>query len=158
MVEEVGIVVEQISVGIVRVLCQKSSACQHCASMEACSLGEDNRSRVVEAHNPIGAKVGDRVRLSINAKTLLQSSFIVYIVPLIALIIGALTGESIGRYLVDGPDPNLLAALFGVAFLVGAFLVIKVGSRALPKESYLPRIVGLVSTEENFVAGLDHGN
>jgi len=119
-------------------------------------MGDDNTSKVVEAHNLIGAGIGDRVRLNVSTKTFLQSSFIVYIVPLIALLVGAIIGNLIGEQLHAGPDPNLLAAILGSAFMVGSFLVIKVGSRALPKEHYMPKIVSLVAAEDSLVTELQH--
>lgn len=147
MIEEIGTIVELKSKHTAAVLCKKSSACQHCASSGACQMGSDSRSMIVEVHNSLGAGIGDRVRIVTSSKSFLQSSFLLYIVPLIALVIGGVAGQLIGEYLGNGIDPNLLAALLGTAFLVGTFLVIKVGTRALPKETYMPRIVEIV--EEN---------
>jgi len=156
MMEEIGTIIELKGKNIALVLCRKSSACQHCASMEMCHVGDDNTSNVIEAHNLIGAGVGDRVKLNVSTKTFLQSSFIVYIVPLVALLVGAIAGNLIGEQLHAGPDPNLLAAILGSAFMIGAFLVIKVGSRALPKEHYMPKIVGRVTAEDSLVTELQH--
>lgn len=156
MMEEIGTVIELQGRSIARVLCRKSSFCEHCASMESCQISSDNTSKIVEAHNLIGANVGDRVKLNISSKTFLQSSFIVYIIPLLALLGGAIAGNQIGTQMHAGPDPNLLAAILGTAFMVGSFLVIKIGSRALPREHYMPKIVGLVAAEDSLVAELLH--
>ena len=141
MIEEFGTIVELKGKHVAVVLCAKSSFCTHCAAMGTCQIGSDNRSMLVEASNPLGAQVGDHVKLVTSSKSFLQSSFILYIVPLIALVAGALLGFGIGERLPNGPDPNLLSAIIGVAFLVGAFLVIRVGSRAIPPETFMPRIV-----------------
>jgi sigma-E factor negative regulatory protein RseC len=158
MMEEVGTVVELKGKNIAMVVCRKSSFCEHCASMEGCQMGDDNTNKMVEAHNLIGANVGDRVKLSVSTKTFLQSSFVVYIVPLLALLVGAVAGNLIAAQMHAGPDPNLLSAILGSAFLVGSFLVIKVGSRALPKEHYMPKIVGLVTAEDSLITELQHGH
>ncbi len=158
MMEELGTVVERKGKHIAVVLCRKSSSCQNCASAEGCQLGADNRSRLVEAHNPLGARVGDQVKLATSTKSFLQSSFMLYIVPLIALIIGAITGNLVGEHLVTGIDPNLLAALIGTAFLVGSFLIIRVGSRAIPKEAFMPRIIAIIPESESTVADTHHGH
>lgn len=148
MMEENGTVIELKSKHLAIVLCEKSSACKHCASMESCKVTEDdNRSMAVEAHNSIGAEVGDRVTLTISSKKFLGSSFMVYIVPLVALLIGAGIGQAIGTRLDSGIDPELLSAIFGVAFLVGTFMTIKVGSKAIPRESYLPRIARVLQED-----------
>lgn len=148
MMEENGTVIELKNKHLAIVLCEKSSACKHCASMESCKINEeDNRSMMVEAHNSIGAEVGDRVTLTISSKKFLGSSFMVYIVPLVALLIGAGIGQTIGARLDTGIDPELLSAIFGVAFLVGTFMTIKVGSKAIPRESYLPRIARVLQED-----------
>ena len=147
MIEEVGTIVELKSKAVAAVLCKKSALCEHCASAGLCHMGDDNRSMVVEAFNPLGAEVGDRVRLVTTTRSFLQSSFILYIVPLIGLVVGGALGEIIGLNLPVGIDPDLLAAIVGTVFLVGTFLLIRVGSRAIPRESYMPRITEIIGEE-----------
>jgi sigma-E factor negative regulatory protein RseC len=158
MLEEFGNVVELKGKMVAVVLCQKGSFCKNCASMQSCQVSDDNRSMLVEAHNVIGAAVGDRVRLVTSSKSFLQSSFLLYIVPLIALIIGAAAGHIVGERMPAGPDPNLLAALIGTAFLVGSFFIIRIGSRAIPKESFMPRITEILSADEALQEDLKHGH
>ena len=148
MIEEVGTIVELKSKSTALVLCQKSSMCKHCATSGACSVGSDNRSRTVEAFNMVGADIGDRVRIAASTKTFLQSSFLLYIVPLIALVIGAAVGGMVGETFDLGIDPNLLSAIFGVFFLAGSFLIIRVGSGALHSEEFMPRIVAVLREED----------
>jgi len=158
MLEEFGSVVELKGKETAVVLCQRSSFCQHCASMQSCQVADDNRSMLVEALNPLGAAVGDRVRLVTSTRSFLQSSFLLYIVPLIALVVGAVAGHQVGLRLAGGPDPNLLAAIIGTTFLVGSFFVIRVGSRAIPKEAYMPRIVEILEAESAGGEGAAHGH
>jgi sigma-E factor negative regulatory protein RseC len=144
MIEETGSIVELKGKQIAKVLCEKQSFCAHCASMESCQVGNDGRSRLVEAHNQLGAKVGDRVKLATSTRTFLQSSFILYIVPLLFLIVGAVSGQLVGSYVQLGIDPNLLSAILGVAFLCLSFVLIRVGSRAIPRETTMPRVVEIL--------------
>jgi sigma-E factor negative regulatory protein RseC len=60
--------------------------------------------------------------------------------------------------MAGGPDPNLLAALIGTAFLVGSFFVIRIGSRAIPKEAFMPRIAEILSADEALQEDLKHGH
>lgn len=140
MIVEHGTIVELKSAEIASVLCQKQSACQHCPSSGACQIGDDGKSMLVEAFNPIGAEVGDRVKVVTSTKHFLQSSFVLYIIPIIGLLIGAIAGQVIGEQVDLGIDPKLLSALLGVAFMVGTFLCIRVGTRALKREIFMPRI------------------
>jgi len=158
MMEENGTVVELKGKHVALVMCEKSSSCKNCPSMESCKVSDDNRSMIVESHNTIGADVGDRVRLAISSKKFLSSSFLVYIVPLVALIIGAVIGEMIGSGLENGVNPDLFAAVFGLAFLVGSFLIIKVATKAIPKDTYLPRIIAKVPEEDVVTEELKHGH
>lgn len=144
MIEEVGTVVELKGKHTAVVMCQKSSLCEHCATSGSCSLGDDAKTRLIDAQNLLGASVGDQVRIATSTKSFLQSSFLLYIVPLIALVAGAIAGKLIGDYLETGLDPNLLSAVFGVFFMIGSFVTLRVGSQALVAESYMPKIVAIL--------------
>lgn len=144
MIQEIGSVVELKSKRIAVVMCEKSSACAHCASMEMCNAGKDNNSMLVEVHNALGAAIGDRVKLAVSTKHFLQSSFLLYIVPLIFLLVGALVGQFIGGKMESGTDPNLLSAMLGMGSLAGSFLIIRMSTRALPRETYMPQVVEIL--------------
>ena len=147
MIEEIGTVVELKGKRTAVVMCQKSSLCEHCATNGNCALGDDDKTRLVEAQNLLGATVGDQVRIATTTKSFLQSSFLLYIVPLIALVVGAIVGKLVGENLSTGLDPNLLSAIFGVFFMVGSFVLLRVGSSALAQENYMPKIVEILREE-----------
>ena len=141
MIEEVGTVVELKSKMIAVVMCTKSSLCENCATNGNCALGDYYKTRLIEVHNLLGAEVGEQVRIATTTKSFLQSSFLLYIVPLIALVIGAIAGLLVGEKIPTGLDPNLLSAIFGVFFMCGSFVILRVGSNVLNKESYMPKII-----------------
>ena len=144
MIEEYGSVIELRSKNVAVVLCQKSSFCENCAAEGICHVGDDNSSKTVEVHNHLAADIGDRVKIATTTRTFLQSSFLLYIVPLIFLVTGAVSGQLLGEYLDNGLDPNLLSALLGTSFMAGSFMIIRFGSRALQKEAYMPRVVEII--------------
>ena len=148
MIEEVGTVVELKGKHSAVVMCQKSSLCEHCATNGSCSLGDDDKTRLIEVHNLLNAEVGDHVRIATTTKSFLQSSFLLYIVPLIALVIGAVVGKLVGDHFETGLDSNLLSAIFGVFFMIGSFVTLRVGSSALAAENYMPKIVAIIPDEE----------
>jgi sigma-E factor negative regulatory protein RseC len=154
MIEETGTIVELKGKHVAVVLCKKSSFCKNCAALDSCQIGDDNQSKLVEAHNLIGAEVGDEVKVATSTRSFLQSSFLLYVVPLIALLVGSLAGFFIGESLEGGPDPNLLSAILGIAFLVGSFLVLKIGTKSLSREKFMPRIVAVLSSDDAFVKDL----
>ncbi len=158
MISETGSIVELKGKQTAIVICQKNSFCRHCASMESCQVGDDNRTMLVEAHNAIGGQVGDKVLVVTSSRDFLQSSFLLYIVPLLALIAGGIIGQLLGEQMPLGINPDLLSAILGSAFLVGAFLTIRIVTRALPRENYMPRITEILAEEETFAADLKNGD
>lgn len=158
MLEEYGTIVELKGKQVAVVLCQRHSACDHCASNGSCHIGDDSTTMLVEAFNTIGAQVGDRVKVVTSTKSFLQSSFMLYIVPIIGLLIGAGVGQVIGETYPLGIEPTLLSAILGVAFLVGTFLCIRVGTRALSKELYMPRITEIQPQADVQAEELLHGH
>jgi sigma-E factor negative regulatory protein RseC len=144
MIEEIGTVIELKSKLNAVVMCQKSSLCENCATDGNCVLGDDDKTRLIEVQNSLGATVGEQVRIATTTKSFLQSSFLLYIVPLIALVIGAIVGKLVGDNVETGLDPNLLSAVFGVFFMIGSFVLLRVGTSALLQENYMPKIVEIL--------------
>jgi sigma-E factor negative regulatory protein RseC len=147
MIEEIGTVIELKGKLIAVVMCTKSSLCENCATNGNCALGDDDNTRLIEVQNPLAAEVGEQVRIATTTKSFLQSSFLLYIVPLIALVLGAIAGKLVGENLPTGLDPNLLSAIFGVFFMSGSFVILRVGSSVLNKESYMPKIIEILKEE-----------
>lgn len=158
MIEEYGIVVELKGQKVAVVRCQRNSACDHCPSSGACSMGDDGKSMLVDAFNLVGANVNDQVKVATSTKLFLQSSFVLYIVPIIGLLVGALLGQASGEAFALGIDPPLLSALMAVAFLVGTFLVIKIGTHTLKRELFMPRIVEIQTQSGRQTDVLQHGH
>jgi sigma-E factor negative regulatory protein RseC len=46
----------------------------------------------------------------------------------------------------------------GVAFMVGTFLVIRVGTRALPRELFMPKIVEIIQHSRHSEKDENHGH
>lgn len=148
MIEETGTVVEIKENQIAVVLCKKNSLCDTCAATGACRMAGDDGTRFVDAQNAIGARIGDEVRISTSTRSFLQSSFLLYVVPLIFLLIGAGAGQLIGQAFGDHLDPNLLSAMLGLFFMAGAFLAIRVVTRNLQAAQYLPFITEILEPRD----------
>ncbi len=147
MIQETGIVIEKRPDGIVLVRCVKSSACQHCEARAACHAGHGQAERLVEARDLIGADIGERVRVIISSEAFLRSSFLIYIVPLLALLFCAIVGNSLGPRLFPGVDVELVTAVSGIGGMLLAFAGIRLRSRRMKRESYLPRVVGRIGDD-----------
>lgn len=148
MIEETGTIVEIKENQVAVVLCKKNSLCETCTATGACRIGGDDGTRFVDVQNALGAHVGDEVRIATSTRSFLQSSFLLYVVPLIFLLIGAGVGQFIGQTFGDSLDSNLLSALLGLLFMAGAFCVIRVVTRNLPPTQYLPYITEILEHED----------
>jgi sigma-E factor negative regulatory protein RseC len=118
----------------------RSSSCESCASRHACHADKSGQEMEVEAVNTAGARLGDRIVLSINANSLLKATFLLYVFPILAMIAGAVLGQMVG--LLRGADPSGLSALFGLLFFGLAFVLIRLVGRRLSNDTrYQPQII-----------------
>jgi sigma-E factor negative regulatory protein RseC len=109
------------------VLIERQSGCGSCAAKSGCgtsaiaSLFPQRRS-VVRVPNTEGAAVGDRVIVGLPEAGLQYASLLLYGVPLLTLIGGAVLGQGLG-----GND--LLSTLGAVVGLTGGLLLVRRLSR-----------------------------
>lgn len=116
MLEEQAIVTE-VSSGEIWVETCRQSACQSCSSKSSCghsllskiSSGQTQRLLV---KTDLSLKAGDQVILGLGEQAFIRGSALVYLLPLVALMLGAVIGEQLfGR---DSAMSFVLAG-FGLA-------------------------------------------
>lgn len=139
MVTETGVVFKSgIDTAWVRTV--RTNACEHCAEKQTCQTLGGGKEMEVEALNPVGAREGDRVVLSFRSASLFKLSFLIYIFPVLAMIAGAVVGQSAGpSYGLDESAASVIGCFlaFGAAFL----LIRLIGGRISGKETYRPKII-----------------
>ncbi len=119
----------------------RQSACgENCAH---CKGGCTPTDTIITAENHVGAKAGDRVMLEIPDKTGIKAAALVYLLPIIALITGALLSYS--RGMTDGA-----VALISLASMIAAILLVWVINRAF-SASFKVKVTEIIGTEENAV-------
>jgi len=130
---------------IVRVV--RNSACEHCRSRGVCETLSEKDMRV-EVANDIGAVEGDRVELSVPAASVLKLSFLVYMIPVAALVAGAYAGDLWARG--RDMDPALAALTAGVVAMAGSFLFLKRLDRSVssPTSGFQPRMTRILPSSE----------
>ncbi len=118
---------------------KKPGICEQC-SMGTCHVSE--ASAEVEALNMVDAEVGQTVRVAMKPFSYLKGSLIVYGIPVLCLILGAILGKQFfSRTLMKGTDPDIVSAIFGFALFAVSFIIIKIWSkRAEKKIEYKPVI------------------
>ena len=133
MVTEEGIVL-RVGQSVAWVKMTRSSACESCSERDAChSMGGSENEMEVEAINSAGAKAGDKVVVTFETASLLKISFLLYLFPVFSMIAGAATGQYLAK--TYHGDPSGYAALFAFLFFTVAFLIIRVISKSLAKDS-----------------------
>ena len=120
----------------------RMSACSHCASRDSCST-KGGEEALVEAENPVHAKVGDRILVSMETTALLKASFLIYVFPILCLIAGAIVGQVAG--LKVGLNPSWASPAAGGVFFVTALFFMKFkGNRLAQSAAYTPKIIRIL--------------
>ena len=123
---------------------QKSSHCASCGSRDSCGV-HGNQERIIELTNSLQALTGDRVEISIPEGSLLKLSFLVYFMPILALVIGALLGDSLARF---AGSPSSLPPVLGgaVALFISFYGLKKVDQKRGVKRRLEPRMTRILSS------------
>ncbi|MEW6409143.1 MAG: SoxR reducing system RseC family protein [Nitrospirota bacterium] len=142
MVEEIGIVLST-SGNMAKVEIQKTSACDACPTAKVCHPA--GGGMIMEVSNPVGAVVGDKVNVGIEAQIYLKASFIVYAIPVILLIAGAIFGKNWAEETGRAAESDMWAAIIGFGFLVVSLVIIRLwGSKIEKKKKYIPVIMEIL--------------
>lgn len=145
-VEETGAVV-RLNGDYAWVETQRRSTCQSCEVNAACGSGVLSRvlgarRSKVRVRNSLDAKVGDRVVLGLNQNAMSRGAQLVYGVPLLAMILGAVAGAELG-HAVDGLNSDFVAVAFATAGLILGINVVKAYSRRLGPGFFEPEMLRL---------------
>ncbi len=139
--EEIGII-KRIEGIFATVSIPKKSAC------EGCSLGickPDSQFMEIKALNPVNATIGQKVKIVMKPYTYLKGSLIVYGIPALALITGAVLGKEVISLYFARLDPDIVSAITGFIAFAISFIVIKLwSSRAEKKVEVSPVIEEII--------------
>ena len=99
------------------------------SSCEGCTLNickPDEQVMEIEALNAAKAGVGQKVRVVMKSYSYMKSAGIVYGIPALALVLGAVVGKELFSRYLPGFDPDIISAMFGFGGFILAFIVIRV--------------------------------
>lgn len=145
--EEIG-VVREIKGHTASVAVQRKSSCESCPGGSLCkTVGADEG--LMEALNNVDARAGDTVRVALKPYAYLKGTALVYGVPSLMLIIGAVAGKEYLPGLFPSLDPDLASAAGGFGLFTIGFLVMKiVTARLSAKKDYIPVIEEIISRKQ----------
>ena len=124
--EEEGLVIS-VSDGNATVQMIEGGGCQSCASAGTCKAGSGGRT--LDAINKAGAAPGQHVVVDIESGAFLKASFIVYMVPVIFLFVGAYLGDFAARQMPGVMEAESWQAAGGVLFLALSILGVRLYDR-----------------------------
>ncbi|WP_087023801.1 SoxR reducing system RseC family protein [Thaumasiovibrio subtropicus] len=127
------------------VSCQQQSSCGHCSNRDSCGTGIvskvlPGKQHQIRIETPSRPDVGHIVEIGLPEESLLRSAFMIYLVPLLGLIFGAIIGQWWFVELANGSELGTIASAFGFGAL--SFVMIKRLSQKYEQESaYKPRLL-----------------
>lgn len=150
MIEEKG-VITSIEANRITIQTQLKNSCASCAQKSHCGTGVIARAVASRSHNVELAlnsatgqlKPGQQVKLGIPEADLVRASAMVYLLPLIALIAGALAGHWLLPALGVFPEGWLI--LFTFAWVVVALSFLRFRTRQQCQQSFQPHFLGAVN-------------
>ncbi|MCE5271561.1 SoxR reducing system RseC family protein [bacterium] len=108
----------------------RTSACEGCSQQGGCaiSLEQGSPGRTL-AENPLGARPGDTVEVSLPEGVVVWGALTVYILPLVALFAGMFLAERYGAALAPGWGQNALDMAGGALGLAVGLVLVRLASR-----------------------------
>lgn len=147
MVTEQGIIFKTTP-DTVWIRTERGQMCESCGSKKDCGggcglLSSELTEIEIEVPNNVGAKNGDKVLLSMESSSVMTLSLMAYIIPVIALILGAFLGERLSISL--GIDKTVCSIIFGAVALGLSILAIRIASAKLTQNNkYQPTITKIL--------------
>jgi sigma-E factor negative regulatory protein RseC len=93
MAEHIGIVIKKESNRFAQVVTDRKGACGGCESTphgcHSCLSNGKMESRVA---NPVGAEIGDVVKINLSSGNLYTGAAVLYLLPILGLLLGAFAG------------------------------------------------------------------
>ncbi len=145
--KEIGIV-ESAAQGVAKVRTTRSEACAHCGAKGMCEALGGSQENLVDVEDPLGVSPGQHVEIVLESKQFVTATFVIYMIPVLALVLGTVLGKEMGPNL--GYTSTSGAVVGALVFGSAAFLAaLRWGKRLGDKSSYRPRIGRVVHSSEN---------
>lgn len=136
--EEIG-VVKSIDGMTARVIVQRKNSCCESCEKPACDIPDTGIE--TEAINAAGAKVGQKVKIVMSAYSYLKGAMAIYVLPVFALIAGAIAGKVYLTPYFRTVDSDLVAAIGGFAALFASLIVIKIITARMSRKTEYKSVI-----------------
>jgi len=147
MIQETGII-ESIDGKYAFIRAERTGTCEHCSTKGVCHPAEQHGGGkeyvLVQTINEIGAKEGDKVMFETPASTFLKISFLIYAIPVFALLIGSFVGRWWHGKFGGNMSPDGASAIFAFIFLIASIIIVKIISNNTGDDKYFPKVVEII--------------
>lgn len=117
-----------------------------CGSCKACEMGKTGQNEMnVEVKNTLGAQVGDNVMIEMQTPDILKAAFLVYMIPLLALLAGVTGTYFIGKASGNTNEMLMLGVGF-IAMILSLFYVRKRDKQLKETQKFEPLMIKVVKT------------
>ncbi|MBA5850302.1 SoxR reducing system RseC family protein [Clostridium sp. cel8] len=130
--ETSGIVIE-VNGNIAKVRTSNHADCENCGACPGAAAS------VINARNPVGAKPGQHVKFVVEESHMLKAAFVVYILPLIGIFLGALLGTWIGKSV--GGNLMLFQVIGGAILFILSLVYIKIFDKSAAKDDSVKPVI-----------------
>ncbi|UTV28180.1 SoxR reducing system RseC family protein [Photobacterium atrarenae] len=142
--------VVSVAPGRITVSCQQETSCGHCASRDSCGTGivskaVPGRSHQIDIPTREPVRVGEVVEIGLPEQSMLNSALLVYVLPLLCLILGAVVGQWWFVDLAGGGEP---AVILTAALSAGAGLLLarRLARRLEHQTAYKPSLIRVLGS------------
>lgn len=156
MATTVGFVTETQDDGRATVVAEKGQGCGSCSAVAQCHGGRAPRTERTTAINQAGAKVGDRVTLTVSSGTILSRMAVLYLLPVAGMLAGAFTGTTMASDANDSYSILLGLAGFVTGFVISV-LISRIWSARRPVLPVISRIININTVRKAGATGSPAG-
>ena len=141
--------VTSVAEGKTMVSVRSRQACATCGSAKLCHTTDGNL-KTVEVLNPVNARPGDRVRITLPTGKVLKASAAVYLVPTAGLVGGAMAGAAAAATVLGSrwTQPGAAGGAV-VLFFIALLWVRRFSRRAGVSREFLPSISEIIAEQES---------
>jgi sigma-E factor negative regulatory protein RseC len=123
-----GIVINVDDDSTATVEVMREHACTGCGEKSSCTMSDGNNVRIT-FRNARDLSKGDRVEISIDSRSFFRSLFTVYVVPLVLMLIAAVTADTMQKN-------QLVTAASALSAPAVYFLLLKLLRRGSTSQTY----------------------
>jgi len=118
---------------------RRSSMCEVCNSRNVCNTLSESNTMEAKVYNPVKGKKGDHVEFMISTSSLLKITGLLYILPVIFLLGGAISG-----YIFFDPS-EFYAFILGLFSFFFSYVIIRaISNRITQDRKFTPEIIKIL--------------